>query len=98
MLDIESVDIVNIHQEEEAEPKMDIYIPWLVILKNDNKKDKIRASTIYTLTKEYEIIKGVRRWKKDGGKVKAYYFPKGETVLNACVDDYEGSETVVAFA
>ena len=97
MLDIESVDIVNIHQEEEAEPKMDIYIP-VGHFKKDNKNDKIRASTIYTLTKEYEIIKGVRRWKKDGGKVKVYYFPKGETVLNACVDDYEGSETVVAFA
>lgn len=97
LLDIESVDIVNIHQEEEAEPKMDIYIP-VGHFKKDNKNDKIRASTIYTLTKEYEIIKGVRRWKKDGGKVKVYYFPKGETVLNACVDDYEGSETVVAFA
>ena len=44
------------------------------------------------------FVKGVRRWKKDGGKVKAYYFPKGETVFDAYVDDYEGSETVVAFA
>ena len=27
-----------------------------------------------------------------------YYFPKGETVFHAYVDDYEGKETVVAFA
>lgn len=59
MLDIESVDIVNIHQEEEAEPKMDIYIPV-----DHFKDDEIRSSTIYTLTKEYEVVKGVRRWKK----------------------------------
>lgn len=93
LLDIESVDIVNIHQEEEAEPKMDIYIPVECFEEGD-----IKSATTYTLTKEYEIIKGVRRWKKDGGKVKAYYFPKGETVFDAYVDDYEGGETVVAFA
>ena len=93
LLDIESVDIVNIHQEEEAEPKMDIYIPV-----GHFKDDEIRSSNIYTLTKEFEVIKGVRRWKKDGGKVNAYYFPKGETVFDAYVDDYEGKETVVAFA
>lgn len=93
LLDIESVDIVNIHQEEEAEPKMDIYIPVECFEEGD-----IKSATTYTLTKEYEIIKGVRRWKKDGGKVKAYYFPKGETVFDAYVDDYEGKETVVAFA
>ena len=93
LLDIESVDIVNIHQEEEAEPKMDIYIPVECFEEGD-----IKSATTYTLTKEYEIIKGVRRWKKDGGKVKAYYFPKGETVFDASVDDYEGGETVVAFA
>ena len=93
LLDIESVDIVNIHQEEEAEPKMDIYIPVECFEEGD-----IKSATTYTLTKEYEIIKGVRRWKKDGGKVKTYYFPKGETVFDAYVDDYEGGETVVAFA
>lgn len=93
LLDIESVDIVNIHQEEEAEPKMDIYIPVECFEEGD-----IKSATTYTLTKEYEIIKGVRRWKKDGGKVKAYYFPKGEKVFDAYVDDYEGGETVVAFA
>ena len=93
LLDIESVDIVNIHQEEEAEPKMDIYIPVECFEEGD-----IKSATTYTLTKEYEIIKGVRRWKKDGGKVKEYYFPKGETVFDAYVDDYEGGETVVAFA
>ena len=93
LLDIESVDIVNIHQEEEAEPKMDIYIPVECFEEGD-----IKSATTYTLTKEYEIIKGVRRWKKDGGKVMAFYFPKGETVFDAYVDDYEGGETVVAFA
>lgn len=72
LLDIESVDIVNIHQEEEAEPKMDIYIPVECFEEGD-----IKSATTYTLTKEYEIIKGVRRWKKGWWKSKGILFPKG---------------------
>ncbi|KAI4447156.1 hypothetical protein C823_001675 [Eubacterium plexicaudatum ASF492] len=52
--------------------------------------------TVFTLTKEYEITKqGMRRWKKNGGKVKAYYFPHGETIDNVLVDTYDD---VVALA
>lgn len=94
LLDIQSVDIVNIYQVEEAEPEMDIYIPV-----NQFDDIDIRSATTYTLNKEYEITKnGLRRWKKDGGKVKVYYFPKGETVYDAYVDDYKGRSTVVALA
>lgn len=94
LLDIQSVDIVNIYQVEEAEPEMDIYIPV-----NQFDDIDIRSATTYTLNKEYEITKnGLRRWKKDGGKVKVYYFPKGETVYDAYVDDYKGGSTVVALA
>ena len=47
------------------------------------------SGTLFTLTKEYEITKqGLRRWKKDGGKVRVYYFPQGETVQNVLVDTY----------
>lgn len=45
-------------------------------------------ATIYILNKEYEITKkGLRRWKKEGGKIKAYYFPKGETLTNVLYDE-----------
>ncbi len=46
--------------------------------------------TDYTLTKEYEITKqGLRRWKVDGGKVRAYYCPQDKTIPNVLVDTYD---------
>jgi len=94
LLDIEKVDVVNISQVDEAEPEMDIYIPIHYF-----EDAQVSLATVYTLTKEYEITKkGLRRWKKDGGKIKVYYCPKGETVYDIYVDDYEGGSTVVALA
>jgi len=92
LLDVEHVDIVNLRLEEEAESEMDIYIPV------ESDIDTVgKTTTIYTLTKEYEITKqGLRRWKRDGGKVKVYYFPANTTLGNIWVDDFAGGQTVVA--
>ena len=84
ILDISKVEIVNLHLEDKVLINNDIYIPI------DSDIDiGARRSTIFTLNKEYEITKqGIRRWKTEGGKVKAYYFPHGVYVNNAIVDDY----------
>lgn len=84
ILDIKKVEIVELREEEEAIANNDIYIPV-----NSTIDIQSMSVTIYTLTKEYEITKqGLRRWKVDGGKVKAYYFPHGESVENVLVDVY----------
>lgn len=94
VLDVERVDVVNLREEEEAESKMDIYVPV------DSEMDiEVGSATIYTLTKEYEITKqGLRRWKRSGGKIRSYYLPAGFTLGNVYMDDFEGGETVAAFA
>lgn len=84
VLDIKKVEIVELREEEEQITRNDIYIPV------DSGADiGNRSVTLYTLTKEYEITKqGLRRWKADGGKVRAHYFPHDETVENVLVDTY----------
>lgn len=86
LLDIERVDIVNIHQEDEVEIKRDMYIPVSYGIELGD-----RRGTIYNLTKEYEITKqGLRRWKKENGRVKAYYCSGGVVIdEGAYVDDFE---------
>ena len=83
LLDIERVDIVNIYQEDEADLKRDMYVPVTSI--------KGLKATVYNLTKEYEITKqGLRRWKKENGRVNAFYYPAGNTLgQGAYVDDFE---------
>ena len=55
--------------------------------------------TIYILNKEYEITKkGFRRWKTEGGKIRAYYCPAGMTLKQMLVDDFEGGATPVILA
>ena len=86
LVDIERVDIVNIHQEDEVAIKRDMYIPV-----NYGIELGGRRGTIYNLTKEYEITKqGLRRWKKENGRVKAYYC-SAKTPIDegAYVDDFE---------
>ena len=91
LVDIERVDIVNIHMDEQVDVKRDIYIP----VDSDVEVGNCRA-TIYNLTKEYEITRqGLRRWKKDGGRIKAYYFPKGTILDEAYVDDFEENAAIV---
>ena len=91
LVDIERVDIVNIHMDEQVDVKRDIFIP----VDSDVEVGNCRA-TIYNLTKEYEITKqGLRRWKKDGGRIKAYYFPKGTILDEAYVDDFEENAAIV---
>lgn len=94
LLDVERVDIVQLKKKRVADTTKDIYIPLDSNIDVGNKK-----TTIYYLTKEYEITKqGVRRWKRDNGKIKVKYFPAGETVRNAYVDDFEQGESLVALA
>ncbi len=84
ILDITKVEIVNLSLENKVLINNDIYLPIDSDIDIGN-----RRSTIFTLTKEYEITKqGMRRWKVDGGKIKAYYFPHGVYVNNAMVDNY----------
>ena len=59
LLDIERVDIVNIHEEEEVITKRDMYIPVKYGIELGHTH-----GTVYNLTREYEITKqGLRRWK-----------------------------------
>lgn len=84
ILDIRKVEIVELQEEEEAITNNDIYIPVDSDIYIGNS-----SATIYTLTKEYEITKqGLRRWKADGGKVRAYYFPHGVAMEDVIVDGY----------
>ena len=91
-LDIERVDIVNIHQEDEVEIKRDMYIPVSYGIELGD-----RRGTIYNLTKEYEITKqGLRRWKKENGRVKAYYCSGGVVIdEGAYVDDFEKDAALI---
>lgn len=92
LLDIERVDIVNIHQEDEVEIKRDMYIPVSYGIELGD-----RRGTIYNLTKEYEITKQVlRRWKKENGRVKAYYCSGGVVIdEGAYVDDFEKDAALI---
>ena len=92
LLDIERVDIVNIHQEDEVEIKRDMYIPVSYGIELGD-----RRGTIYNLTKEYEITKqGLRRWKKENGRVKAYYCSGGGVIdEGAYVDDFEKDAALI---
>ena len=92
LLDIERVDIVNIHQEDEVEIKRDMYIPVSYGIELGD-----RRATIYNLTKEYEITKqGLRRWKKENGRVKAYYCSGGVVIdEGAYVDDFEKDAALI---
>lgn len=92
LLDIERVDIVDIHQEDEVEIKRDMYIPVSYGIELGD-----RRGTIYNLTKEYEITKqGLRRWKKENGRVKAYYCSGGVVIdEGAYVDDFEKDAALI---
>ena len=94
LLDIERVDIVKIHQEEEVDLKRDMYIPVAMAETLGIENSRM---TVYHLTKEYEITKqGLRRWKKENGRVHAFYYPAGNTLgQGAYVDDFEEDAALV---
>ena len=55
------------------------------------------AEQYIILTKEYEITKqGLRRWKKENGRVKAYYCSEGVVIdEGAYVDDFEKDAALI---
>lgn len=80
LLDIQSVREVTLSEDEEVETLNDIYMPV--------SSEIEMAGTVYTLTKEYEITKqGLRRWKREGGKIRVYHMTKGTVFEEVCVDD-----------
>lgn len=98
LLDIKKVEIVHLSWEKQVSVKNNIYIP--VDYKKENGKYHFKAgdckTTIYNLTKEYEVTKnGLRRWKRDGGRVKVYYFSAGSVLRQGYVDDSEEKSAVV---
>lgn len=102
LLDVESIDVVRLEKRRSATTKMDIYIPipekvetveedgWNDMGETDDDSGiKQYGGTVYTLNKEYEITrKGLRRWKKEGGKVRAYYCPSGRLLENVLTDEF----------
>lgn len=84
LLDIERVDIVEIHREDEVDLKRDMYIPVEWEWKNSEDKIELpnKQMTVYNLTREYEITKqGLRRWKKKG-KSESILLSKRDYVRN----------------
>ena len=67
------------------------------MLNEEKIKIKNPRMTIYNLTKEYEITKqGLRRWKKENGRVKAYYCSSGTSIdEGAYVDDFEEDAALI---
>lgn len=94
LLDVQRVDIVNLIEKEAGMTKNNIYIPV------DSEVDMGNySSTVYSLTKEYEITRqGLRRWKKDGGRIKVYYIPSGVPVETVYEDDFKENPLIVALA
>lgn len=90
ILDIWSVDIVELEKVEEALTEYEMYIP---VEENIEPSD---PTPIFNLTYQYEIVKGMRRWKKEGGRVRVYYFPKNEAVGDVYIDNFAKQPTVVA--
>ena len=96
LLDMEKIEAVNLKKSRSAITRMDIYIPipekteeneWNVV--EETGGWELYGGTIYTLNKEYEITgKGRRRWKKDGGKVRACYCPSGSLLEHVLTDDF----------
>lgn len=96
ILDVERVDIVSILQREEVAVKRDMYIPVDYEMDEGEKLLENQQSTIYTLTKEYEVTKqGMRRWKQKGGRIRVYYIGAGETLSKAFVDDFEDDAAII---
>lgn len=83
LLDIKKVEIVELEEKQEAVARNDIYIPVEAV------KIGTKSMTTYILNRRYEITQqGMRRWKAEGGKVRAYYFPRGAAVEHMLVDQY----------
>ena len=98
LLDIKKVEIVHLSWEEEVSVHNNIYIPVDYETEDGERifEDGEGGATIYNLTREYEITKnGLRRWKKEGGRVRAYYYPAGKVLDQGYVDDSEAESAVV---
>ncbi len=96
LLDVESVEIVKINKIEEVETKRNIYIPVETQTSEGEKIIENENSTIFNLTKEYEITKQkIRRWKRENGRIKTYYIPRGTILTEAYVDNVERDAAII---
>ena len=103
LLDVEQVRIVEIFAAEEVTAKRELYVPVeakdiYAAFEVEELPQGFRSVVVYNLTKEYEITpQGLRRWKKDGGRIRAYYCPRGKAFEVAYVDEVE-PEAALVFA
>lgn len=103
LLNVEQVRDVEIFAEEEVTAKRELYVPVeakdiYASFEVEELPQGFASVVVYNLTKEYEITpQGLRRWKKDGGRIRAYYCPKGKAFEMAYVDEVE-PEAALVFA
>ena len=68
LLDIQRVEIVELTMQRQVPVKRDCYIPVNYFQEEDWGGEAPINTTVYNLTKEYEITKqGLRRWKQKNG-------------------------------
>lgn len=92
LLDVKSVKVVTLEYKDKVYTEHDIYVPvFLNILLETGI-----TFTRYSLTKEYEITKqGIRRWKKENGKVLVNYVPADTLASGSILVDYSNGETLM---
>ena len=96
LLDVECVDIVNVYKDKQVTTTRNMYIPVDAQTSDGEALIYNENVTIYNLTKEYEITKqGLRRWKRENGRVKVYYISSGKCLSEAYVDDMEKDAAII---
>ena len=95
--------VIHIIPQEAVTAKRELYVPVeakdiYASFEVEELPQGFASVVVYNLTKEYEITRqGLRRWKKDGGRIRAYYCPKGKAFEMAYVDEVE-PEAALVFA
>lgn len=96
LLDIQRVEIVELTMQRQVPVKRDCYIPVNYFQEEDWGGEAPINTTVYNLTKEYEITKqGLRRWKQKNGRIPVYYCPPGEVLEEAYTDEVEEKAAIV---
>lgn len=92
LLDVRNVEAVVLEEDDEVCTKHDMYVPVSLNISLG------RGSTFtrYNLTKEYEITKqGIRRWKKENGKILVSYVPAGIWIADIVLVDNSKNESLM---